>query len=374
MKIAVNTRFLTNRQQEGVGWYTHEILSRMVKNHPEDEFYFFFDRPFDGKFIYADNVKGIHCMPPARHPFLFYAWLEWGLAPKLKQLKPDVFFSPDGFLPLSANVPCVPVIHDLAHQAFPAHIPFWHRQYYDYFIPKFVRKAQRILTVSEATKQDIVSRYDFDASKIRVTYNACRKVFRRLQAEEKRLTLNKMTGGIPYFIYVGSIHPRKNIERLIRAFASFKKETNQEVKLLLVGKLAWKALSIEQLQTELGLEDSVVHLPYVSEEELPLILGAAQGLVYVSLFEGFGMPLVEAMHSGVPIITSNCSAMPEVAGQAAIKVNPVDVQDIAKAMELIFFDESLRKKLIEQGIVEKQRFDWEESSEKAYRVLREASA
>lgn len=372
MKIAVNTRFLTSRQQEGVGWYTHEIMRRIVAAHPEDEFYFFFDRPFEEAFIYADNVKGIVCHPPARHPFLFYAWLEWGLAPKLKSLQPDVFFSPDGFLPLSTDVACVPVIHDLAHQAFPAHIPFWQRQYYNYFIPKFAAKAKKILTVSNATKDDLVQRYGLEVKKIAVAYNACRSDFRPLENEEKSAILQKVTGGSNYFICISAIHPRKNIERLIRAFAQFKKENTSDIKLLLVGKMAWKALSIKQLKDELGLDEDLLYLPYVAEEELPELLGAALAMIYVSLLEGFGMPLVEAMQAEIPIITSNVSAMPEIAGTAALLVDPLDIGAIADAMGKIYKEKETRKALCRAGKKELERFNWDESAEKVYQVLKQA--
>ena len=149
MKIAVNTRFLLSGKMEGFGWYTYEITKRMVEQHPEHEFIFFFDRPFDPKFIFASNVTPVVLNPPARHPVLFIYWFEFAVRRALKKVKADVFFSPDGYLSLRSMIPQISVIHDINFEHFPKDLPWSARAYLRYFFPLFAKKATQIITVSE---------------------------------------------------------------------------------------------------------------------------------------------------------------------------------------------------------------------------------
>ena len=154
MKIAVNTRFLLKDKLEGIGWFTYESVKRMVLAHPEHEFHFLFDRNFSEEFIFAKNVVPHVLFPPARHPFLWYAWFEYAVPSALRKIKPDVFLSTDGYLSLSAKTPQVLVIHDLAFEHFNNHVDWLTLKYYKYFVPKFARGANRIAAVSSFTKAD----------------------------------------------------------------------------------------------------------------------------------------------------------------------------------------------------------------------------
>jgi glycosyltransferase involved in cell wall biosynthesis len=156
MKIAVNTRLLLKDKLEGIGWVAYETLRRMVASHPEVEFYFLFDREPDPMFLFADNVKPVVLFPQARHPFLFIWFFEFSVTKALKKIKPDLFFSPDGYLSLRSDVPQVTQFHDLNFEHFPKDMPKIHLWHYKTFFPRFARKAKRIVTVSEFSKQDIV--------------------------------------------------------------------------------------------------------------------------------------------------------------------------------------------------------------------------
>ena len=145
MRIAVNTRFLLNKKMEGFGWYTFEIVKRLVEQHPEHEFYFFFDRPYDERFIFGKNVIPIVLNPPARHPLLFILWFEFSVYRALKKNKIDLFFSPDGYLSLRSKVPQIGVIHDINFEHYPKDLPFSARIYLCYFFPRFVKKAKKII-------------------------------------------------------------------------------------------------------------------------------------------------------------------------------------------------------------------------------------
>ena len=168
MKIAINTRFLQPGQLEGFGWYTHEIVRRMVLAHPEDSFLFLFDRPFDPRFVYADNVTPIVLAPKARFAPLFLAWFEWAVPKALRKFDAEVFFSPDSMCSLSTTVPTVMTCHDLVPLHNPEQVPLVHRHFLLYFLPRFFRRADRILTVSEFVGKDIAHTCKIPSEKITV--------------------------------------------------------------------------------------------------------------------------------------------------------------------------------------------------------------
>ncbi len=372
MKIAVNTRFLLKNRLEGVGRFTFEILKEMVEQHPEDEFFFLFDRPYDKSFIFASNITPLCISPPARHPFLFYYWFEMCVPSILKTHNIDVFLSPDGFLSLKADTPTVLVTHDLAYEYYPEFIPFLMRKYFQYFMPKFAQRADRTIAVSNATKQDLIQQYKIPSSKIEIAYNACSQHFNPINPSIQKNILQKYTAGKPYFLYLGSIHPRKNIARLIQAFTLFKKNNSSPIKLLIGGRMAWKTAKIKTAYQQSPFQEDIIFQDYIPESALPKIIGSALAMVYISLYEGFGIPLLEAMHCGVPIITSNVSSMPEVVGNAALKVDPKNLDAIALAMTKIASDKMLRQQLIALGHQEAMRFSWEDSARTIYQNLGKA--
>ncbi len=369
MKIAVNTRFLLKDKLEGIGRVTYELLSRMVADHPEDEFIFLFDRPYDEEFVFAKNVKPIHVFPPARHPYLWYWWFEMSIPRILKKEKPDVFFSPDGYCSLTTDIPTVMITHDIAHVHYPDQLPNQVLKYYNKYVPQFLQKADHIITVSEATKKDIAKTYGIDDKKMEVIYNGCGEEFKPVNVHTQQDIRKKYSDGEPYFFYIGSINPRKNIHRLIEAFDIFKKQSGSKTKLVIGGRFAWKPQIIENAYQNAAHQSDIVFLDYVEKEELPKILGSATALVYVSVFEGFGIPILEAMQCEVPVITSNVSSMPEVAGQAALLVDPLDVNYIANALNELDNNEDLKLELIRKGRDQRKRFDWQTASEQVFEVL-----
>ena len=366
MKIAVNTRFLLKDKLEGIGWFTYESLKRMVLAHPEHEFHFLFDRKFSDEFIFAKNVVPHVLFPPARHPFLWYSWFEYAVPQALKKIKPDVFLSTDGYLSLSVKIPQVLVIHDLAFEHFSNHVDWLTLRYYKYFVPRFAKHATRIATVSEYTKLDVTEKYKIAADKIDVTHNGGNEIFKQLSSEEQKLVREKISGGVPYFIYAGAVHPRKNVNRLFLAFDSFKEKFGGDFKLIIAGRKAWDTDEAMKTYERMKYKHDVIFLGHLRLNELAQVLASATALTYVSLFEGFGIPIVEAMNAGVPVITSNVSSMPEVAGEATLIVNPFSVEEIENAMLKMATDESLRKNLIAKGNLQKQKFSWDLTAERLY--------
>lgn len=369
MRIAVNTRFLMPNKLEGIGWFTHETTKRWVQDHPEHEFIFIFDRSYDESFIFGDNVTPVVAFPPARHPLLFYWWYEWSIPRILKQYQADVFVSPDGFLSLRTPVPTLMVLHDIAWKHFENHVHYTAMKYYAHFVPRFVKRAERIATVSQYSKQDMVTQFGTNPQKIDVVYNGSHERYQPLSAAEIQAVRAEHSQRQPYFLYVGSIHPRKNVERLLQAFDAFKIRTGSSFKLLVVGRAMGKGSPLHKLLPTLEHRDDIVFLGYRSTKELPKIVGAAYALTYVSLFEGFGIPLLEALYCDVPSITANTSSMPEVVGDAGLLADPTSVDSIAGAMERLWKDGDLRQTLIERGRIQRTRFSWQQTADKLWQSL-----
>lgn len=369
MKIAVNTRLLIKNRLEGIGWFTYETLLRITKDHPEHQFYFIFDRPYDKSFIFSENVTPLVLSPPARHPLLFIIWFELRLPGLLKKIKPDLFLSPDGYLSLTSDIPSLAVFHDLNFEHYPKDIPFAPRRHYLYFFPKFARKAKRIATVSEFSKHDIHSQYGINPSKIDVVYDGANESFGPLDESSKTAVREKYTGGNQYFVFIGSLHPRKNLSNLFRAYDLFREKNGYDVKLLIVGAKMWWTGDIEKAYNGMIHKKDVVFSGRLNSSELGRVLGSALALTYVSYFEGFGIPIVEAFRCGVPVITSNVTSMPEIAGDAAVLSDPFDPQSIADAMEQVATDPQLRKRLIEAGTHRKEEFTWKRTADRLWNSI-----
>ncbi len=363
MRIAVNTRLLLKDKLEGIGWFTFEVLKRITRDHPEHEFIFIFDRPYSNEFIFSDNVTPVVVGPPARHPFLFYLWFDFRLPRILRQHKVDLFFSPDGYLSLRTPVKQLSVTHDINFIHRPKDLPWLKSAYYNYFFPRFVKRAERVLTVSNYSKEDIVRSLGIAAGKIDVAHNGINSLYIPISEEEKIQTREKYAGGCNYFLFIGSLHPRKNVSGLLRAYDKFRSETDRPVKLIIAGGQMFKTSEISSIYKEMSYREEVIFTGRVSTDELKMILGSALCLTFVPFFEGFGIPVIEAMSAGIPVICSNTTSLPEVGGDAVQYVDPSSESQICDAMLRMAEDESLRQDLIAKGFRQKEKFSWDKTAE-----------
>ncbi|MGZ5286110.1 MAG: glycosyltransferase family 4 protein [Flavisolibacter sp.] len=362
MIIAVNTRFLMKNNLEGIGYFIHETLKIITASHPEHQFYFLFDRPFDPSFVFASNVHPIVVSPPARHPFLWKYWYDLRIPIILKKIKADVFVSPDGFASLSTKIPQCLVVHDLGFLHHPDAYKKSHEVYMRHYMPKYLKKAKTIATVSQFSKEDIIKNYKTDPSRINVVYSAPKNIFHPVTFADQEATREKYTEGKAYFIYVGAIQPRKNLVNLLKAFSVFKKRQRSNMKLVLAGRLAWKHDAFVQSLKTYKYREDVVMTGYIPEDKLVNLIGSAYALVYPSLFEGFGVPVLEAMRCEVPALTSSASSMQEVGEDAALYFDSNDHDDIAEKLMLIYKDENLRKIIIEKGKDIALKYTWERTA------------
>jgi glycosyltransferase involved in cell wall biosynthesis len=294
--------------------------------HPEHEFFFIFDRKWDERFIFSDNITPIVAKPQARHPFLYYLWFEWSIPRVLKKINADLFLSPDAYLSLKTKVKSIPIFHDLNFEHYPK-------------------------------------------EKISVVYNGANEKFCPIGDAAKEETRNALSDGCPYFIFVGALHPRKNLVRLFQAFDYFKEQHQSNIKLLVVGNKKHWTKEIRLAYEGMRHSDEVIFSGRMSAEDLHKAVAAALAMTYVSYFEGFGIPIIESYNCDTPVITSNVTSMPEVAGDAAILVDPFSVKSIARGLEQVAFDPELRTRMIEKGRERRKMFTWQNSADQLWEVI-----
>lgn len=374
MRIAVNTRLLLKGRLDGIGWFTYETLRRITVAHPEHEFLFFFDRKPAPEFLFASNVKPVVLFPPTRHPVLWYLFFEFSVPRAIRKYKADVLLSPDGWIPLKCKVPTLNVIHDLNFEHFPDFLSRSHQRYFKHFFPKFARNATRLATVSEFSKNDIAETYNVPADNIDVVYNGSHAHYHPYPEDVKEQIRDRYTNGCPYFIFVGTILKRKNLDTLFAAFDIFKETDTTGTKLLVVGSRKWWKGDIENAYLAMHHKIDVVFAGRVETDELGKMMSAATALAYVSYFEGFGIPILEAFRAETPVITSNITSMPEVAGDAALLVNPHSVTDIAGALHKMSSDTTLRQMLVEHGRLQRQKFSWDKTADLLWQSITKTMA
>ena len=369
LKIAVNTRLLLPGKLEGIGWFAYQSLKRIVRSHPEADFHFLFDRPYSNEFIFAPNVNPVRLFPPARHPFLYYCYFEQSITRYLDKTSPDLFLSPDGFLSTRYRGKQLPVFHDLNFMHFPHFLPLLTRKYYLHYFPKYAGKAYRIATVSEYSKTDIARTFSYPEEKVDVVYNGVNQGFAPVSESVARATRQEFTSGRPYFVYIGSLHKRKNIVNMLRAFDAFRKDDHEQHKLLIIGAPMFGSGDIRKAFASMVHKNDVLIIGRQYGEVLCRLVGSARALLLVSHFEGFGSPIIEAMQSEVPVITSDVASMPEVAGDAALFASPGSIDQIVDAMRRIVSDDKLREELIRKGRQQRLRFSWDKTSERLWHSM-----
>jgi glycosyltransferase involved in cell wall biosynthesis len=371
MHIAVNTKLLIKDRLEGIGWFEYETLSRITRAHPEHKFYFIFDRKWDESFVFSDNVYPIRTFLPSRHPVLWYLRFHHILPRLVRKYGIDLYFSPDGY-----NLPpptrSVVALHDLNYVHFPENMPALTRWYYRKYFPVYARNAERLVTVSEYSKQDIVRSYNIDPGRIDVVYNGASSVFRPLSEEEKHSVREQHASGKPYFIFVGALNPRKNLGRLLKAFEGLCSSGETDMHLLIAGAPMFRNSFFRTGDVSPACRERIRFLGRLSREELARVVGGARALVLPSTFEGFGIPIIEAMHCDVPVITSNTTSMPEIAGDAALLADPYSVDSIGNALSRIAMEPELRGELIARGRKQRERFSWDKTASLLWESLEKA--
>ena len=356
-RIALNGRLLVPGKLEGIGRFTLTTFRGLVSRRPNDQFLLVVDRPNDAMFDLGPNVEVRRIRIPARRPWLIRWWFAGPLRRVLKAWKADAFVSTEGPLATSMppDFPQMTVIHDLNFEHRPDDLPKMWTTFYRSTFPGFARRANVLGTVSEFSKADLAQTYGLRSSDIWVFPNAAEDNFVPATVAEKTKAQAEFTGGHPYFVYVGSFHPRKNVDGVMHAFDQYV-EQGGEWHLVMVGEAMWSDNAV----TLTDEASSMVHFTgRLNDGNLVAALGGANGLVFVPWFEGFGIPVIEAMSCGVPVIASMATALPEVCGDAAFAlVDPEDTRGVARAMLRLSQDPQAAQNAVRRGLQRATEFSW----------------
>ncbi len=367
MRIAIDARKL---HDFGIGTYIRNLVHELAEIDPATE-YVLFARPGDLTEIAATgrNVRGI--AEPAR-PYSFGEQLRLPLA--CRRAHADLFHAPHYVLPPLITGPTVVTIHDCIHLRFPQYLPSRAAWVYAHAMIRLAaRKATRILTVSEASKRDILHYTGVRADKVVVVHNGLDARFATPpDAEALERVRQRFDLGHPFVLYVGNIKPHKNLERLIEGFALARAGGPDDLRLVLIGDEISKYPALRQSVHRHRLDKHVRYFGFQPAATLVAFYRLARAFVFPSLYEGFGLPPLEAMANLTPVVTSNLSSLPEVVGDAAVLVDPYDSQSIADGIHRAVTDEPLRQALIERGRLRAQTFSWRHAAERTLAVYHEA--
>jgi glycosyltransferase involved in cell wall biosynthesis len=377
MKIGIDGNEANIAQRVGSNVYAFQVIQELHRLGGNTNWQVYLKRP------------PLQDMPPPNKRWQYQVfgppmlWTRWRLPIELylQRDRPDLFFSPGHYAPWFCPIPLVVTIMDLAFLRYPKDFRQQDLKQLKFWTEHSVRQAAHILAISEATKRDLVSLYGIDEAKITVTYpgydwerfkSASWRIGFKNKAGEKVESKYGISG--KYLIYVGTLQPRKNVVRLVEAFAQIR-GAYPDLHLVIVGKKGWLYDDIFQTVQKLELQDRVIFTGYVPDEEMPALISQARACVLPSLYEGFGIPVVEAMACGVPVVVSQVSSLPELAGEAGIYIkDPNSVASIAQGLQQVLkLSESRRKTLIARGLKQAQRFSWETCGHQTLAALQRAA-
>ncbi|MCS6988161.1 MAG: glycosyltransferase family 4 protein [Chloroherpetonaceae bacterium] len=366
MRIAVDALLLKN-QNSGTGFYTHNLLRAIAEERSPHRFSIFVGAHYErANEFNAPNIEirkvnfrnGVHRI----------AWEQTTLVAELNRLKPDLLFCPFFIKPLLYKGKTVITMHDLYHRVVPKAIRWDRRIYRRVFIDRSAAQAHHVIAISELTKRDTMTAYRIPGDKISVVYNGIDEAFRaRVGEEHKRAVLKKFA--IPFSEFLLSVstqHRNKNFGQLLEAIWKLKSR-GKIFPLVIAGNKGDDSERLSRLTSDYDLSDVVKFVGFVGDEDLPALYQSAKAFVFPSLYEGFGIPLVEAMASGVPTIYANRGALPEVSGGSGIAFETTD--ELMQAIERLWQDEALRKALIEKGLQRSTLFSWREAAKATIRVF-----
>jgi glycosyltransferase involved in cell wall biosynthesis len=365
--------FESSYRQAGVSRYTEALVRELPRRSPLDTFVVFAspDRAHRSR-GFDSSVQWIHSRVPTQRPPVRIAWEQTMGSTVARRHALDVIHAPVNVTPVITGCPRVVTIHDLAFHHFPEQYPGAKQRYLRVMTRVSVKRATRVIAVSEATRQDVIDTYGCPPDRVITVPNGVSKEFRRLPNDE--VDAFRQSEGLtePFILFLGTLQPRKNLETLLRAYARVRSETGW--KLVVAGAAGWSYDPIFETARDLDLADSVRFAGYVPPERLPLWFNAAGMLVYPSLYEGFGLQLVEAMACGTPVIAADTSSLPEVVGNAGLLVGPRDIDGFARAIVSLARSPEMRDDLRDRGLRRATQYSWHVTADQTLAVYRDAAA
>jgi glycosyltransferase involved in cell wall biosynthesis len=349
-------------RRTGTETYSLKLIQGLLDLRPAHRFRLYFNgAPEPGLFSKRAEQR---VMPfPRLWTHLRLSWEMW-------RYPPDLLFVPSHVLPLVHPRRTVVTVHDLGYQTYPQAHTLSQNLYLRWSTRFNARNASRILADSKATRQDLIRWYNVPEQKIAVVYPGRDETLVPVHDPDVLAATRARYGlAAGYLLYVGTLHPRKNLVRLVQAFAAMLEQAPKDLQLVLAGQKGWLYDDILAQVRKLGLQERVVLTGYVPDEDLPALLSGALAFVYPSLYEGFGFPVLEAMACGTPVVCSDVSSLPEVAGDAALMVDPLDVEELAGALVRVLVEEDLRAGLVARGFEQIQRFSWQRCAQETLTIL-----
>ncbi|MFQ3663396.1 MAG: glycosyltransferase family 1 protein [Chloroflexaceae bacterium] len=375
MHIAINAHLLAHTRsfrRAGISHYVEQVLLQLAQIDRANRYSVYTTRGLDQRALgLPDNFRVIPSRFPTINPRVRIPWEQF-LAPLLlRRSGADLFHGVHSVVPLTCPVPSVVTVHDLAFIRFPRTFRAYNRLYLDLATRLSVRRAARILVVSEHTRREVIGLLGVDPERVVVTPNAVREHFR--PPDPAVLEAFRARRGLPerFVLYVGTLEPRKNLTTLLEAYAQVARRDTAP--LLVGGGKGWLYDAVFQRLEALGLREQVRFIGYLEEEELPLWYAAATAFVFPSIYEGFGMPPLEAMACGTPVVASNTSSLPEVVGDAGLTVSPYNPTALAEAICRVLDDAELRQELRERGLRQARAFSWRVTAERTLATYKAAA-
>ncbi|GAB4200057.1 MAG: glycosyltransferase family 1 protein [Roseiflexaceae bacterium] len=367
MQIGIDASRVAVEARTGTEHYTYELLGALARRDRHNRYTLYCNR-LPARLPPLGPNMALRAIPLGR------LWTHARLSAELLAHPPDVLFVPAHVVPLGTPLArrthTVVTIHDLGYLHFPEAHTRAQRLYLRLSTVWSARVAQRVIAISGATRDDLVAEARVPASKIRVIHHGVAPHFRPVEDPAALATVQAHYGiAGPYVLYVGTVQPRKNLVRLIEAFAAVAGEAAPTTQLVIAGKRGWLTEAIERRAAELGLAERVRFTGYVADADLPALISGAQVFALPSLYEGFGMPVLEAMACGTPVLAANSSALPEVAGDAALLADPTSVPAISAALARLLAEPGLRAALRERGLRRAGEFTWERCAEETLKTL-----
>ncbi|MBC2579905.1 glycosyltransferase family 1 protein [Clostridium sp. DJ247] len=359
MKIAIDARGVNWYKGTGIGTYTDKILRYMVSKHREHKYHIYWSGPDYDSYKHS-NTKII--MTSNKH----HKFFEQNYFPNnLAKENADIYHIPQNGIGISEKILCktVVTIHDLIPYILPETVGKGYLSKFLDQIPKIINISSGILTVSECSKRDILKFFPIDESKIFVTPLAADEQYKPLDKIDSMNIVKKLYNITkPFILYIGGFSPRKNVKSLISAYSKIYKNIKQDYELVIIGATKEDGNSLKKLIVDMGIESKVKFTGFVTEELLPVFYNACDVFVYPSLYEGFGLPPLEAMSCGTPVITSNISSIPEVVGDGGILIDPFDVDELVSSLEKLLNHENERKSLSMKALQRASEFSWEKTA------------
>lgn len=368
MIIGIDASRANKKNKTGVEWYSYHLIEEFKKLDKENHYFLYTDKPLEGDLAKCpSNFEEVILKWPLPR---FWTLGRLSLEMKFGKKKPDVLFVPAHTTPLLTPKETVVTVHDIGFEHYPELYSWADKLYHRFSIQVIKRKVDRIITISKYSRDDIVNFYNIAKHKVKIVANGYdNKRYKQLEVSDSDLSKHKIPE--KFILFIGRLEAKKNTASLVEAFAQFlEKNPDSTHKLVLVGKQGYGFEKVVEIIEKYNIQDKVIMPGWLDDEDLPKLLNKASLFVFPSLFEGFGIPVLEAMACGCPVICSNTTSLPEAAGEAALMFDPTNLDDIVARMEQVLLNPEVSESLREKGLNRVKDFSWEKCALETLDVIK----